>query len=254
MSRAPREKATLREKGQTNSRACRRPMTREDGEAPGGLNHLVQRNAEGALWMRKEVTVVLDSLAKENVMPRSLFPEIGIRATERSKNGKGFQRLEGKSTSRNTGSMSSPSGPLKDTDDEDMEDDETEFDDGRSQVRNIRDTRHPTANECKEHMATHRPYRSWCKVCVLGRGMSLPQRKSDAQEDMGAASPMSSLGLTRPEWRVECMSCAMRKWYVVVTSNMPRAITIAADLCMFGLVWCDADAKKKRKHISACSR
>ena len=39
----------------------------------------------------RKVTVVVDSEAAENVMPRSMFPEIGIRQTERSKNGKGFK-------------------------------------------------------------------------------------------------------------------------------------------------------------------
>ena len=34
---------------------------------------------------------MVDSRAAENVMPRSMFPEIGIRQTERSKNGKGFK-------------------------------------------------------------------------------------------------------------------------------------------------------------------
>ena len=35
--------------------------------------------------------MVVDSGAAKNVMPRSMFPEIGIRQTERSKNGKGFK-------------------------------------------------------------------------------------------------------------------------------------------------------------------
>ena len=34
---------------------------------------------------------MIDSGAAENVMPRSMFPEIGIRQTERFKNGKGFK-------------------------------------------------------------------------------------------------------------------------------------------------------------------
>ena len=34
---------------------------------------------------------MVDSGAAENVMPRSMFPEIGIRQKERSKNGKGFK-------------------------------------------------------------------------------------------------------------------------------------------------------------------
>ena len=65
----------------------------EDEQASSGLNHLVSRSAAGAQWTWKKVTVVVDSSAAENVMPRSMFPEIGIRQTERSKNGKGFKGL-----------------------------------------------------------------------------------------------------------------------------------------------------------------
>ena len=39
----------------------------------------------------EEGHVVVDSGAAENVMPRSMFPEMEIRQTERSKNGKGFK-------------------------------------------------------------------------------------------------------------------------------------------------------------------
>ena len=45
-------------------------------------------------------------------MPRSMFPEIGITQTERSKNGKGFNGREG--TSRLMGSKSCPSGQVAD--------------------------------------------------------------------------------------------------------------------------------------------
>ena len=58
------------------------------------------------------------------------------------------------------------------TDDEDMEDGEMRFDDGTA--RNIRDPGLPTAHEHQEHMTTHRPYRSWCKFCVMGRGVNVP--------------------------------------------------------------------------------
>ena len=63
----------------------------EGGQASGGLKHLVPRNAGGAQWTWKKVTVVVDSGAAQNVMPRSMFPEVSIRQTERSKNGKGFE-------------------------------------------------------------------------------------------------------------------------------------------------------------------
>ena len=64
----------------------------EGQQASGGLNHLLPRNAGGAQWTWKKVAMVVDSGAAENVMPRSMFPEIGMRQTERSKNGKGFKR------------------------------------------------------------------------------------------------------------------------------------------------------------------
>ena len=70
------------------------------------------------------------------------------------------------------------------TDDEDMEDGEMGIDDGSAQVRNIRDPGQPTAKEHQEHMTTHRPYRSWCKFCVMGRGVNVPHRRSDAQDDL----------------------------------------------------------------------
>ena len=52
------------------------------------LNQLVQRNAGGAQRTWEKATVVVDSRAAENVMPRSMFSEISTEETERSKNGK----------------------------------------------------------------------------------------------------------------------------------------------------------------------
>ena len=63
----------------------------EDEQVSRGLNHLVSRSAAGTQWTCKKVTLVVDSGAAENVMLRSMLPEIGIRQTERSKNGKGFK-------------------------------------------------------------------------------------------------------------------------------------------------------------------
>ena len=70
------------------------------------------------------------------------------------------------------------------TDDEDMEDGEMGFDDGSAKVRKIRDPGQPTVKEHQEHMTAHRPYRSWCKFCVMGRGVNAPHRRSDAQDDL----------------------------------------------------------------------
>ena len=34
----------------------------------------------------------------------------------------------------------------------------------------------PTDRQIEEHRATHLPYRSWCRWCVLGRGRGLQHR------------------------------------------------------------------------------
>ena len=73
------------------------------GKRPGDL---VSRIAGGAQWTWKKVTVVVDSGAAENVMPRSMFPEIGIRQTNRSKNGKAHQELRAVMTVRNSEGLS----------------------------------------------------------------------------------------------------------------------------------------------------
>ena len=65
-----------------------------------------------------------------------------------------------------------------------MEDGETGFDDGSAQVRNIRDQGQPTVKEHQEHMTTRRPHGSWFKFCVMGRGVSSPHGRSDAQDDV----------------------------------------------------------------------
>ena len=72
-------------------------LAEDDGEeqASGSLKHWVQRNAGGAQWTWKKVTVVVDSGAAETLMPKGMFPEISTRETERSKNGKRFKGTRG---------------------------------------------------------------------------------------------------------------------------------------------------------------
>ena len=56
------------------------------------LNYVAARRDSGRpQWAWRKVTVAVDSGAAENVMPRSMFPEISIEETERSMNGKGFK-------------------------------------------------------------------------------------------------------------------------------------------------------------------
>ena len=82
----PKRNRVTRWRKRSDPRPTFHYLTEDDGEeqAPAGLNHLVQPNAEEAQSMWKKVTVVVNSGAAENMMPRSLFAKIGIRATERS--------------------------------------------------------------------------------------------------------------------------------------------------------------------------
>ena len=43
----------------------------------------------------------------------------------------------------------------------------------------------PTKAEVYEHEVTHLPYRTWCKHCVKGRGVSTPHRKGNKEEKIG---------------------------------------------------------------------
>ena len=89
----PEKSRTTRRRERTDSRPAFHHLAEDDDDeqTPGGSNHLVSRDADGTQWIWKKVTVVVDSGVAENVMPKSMFPEIGIRQMDRSKNGKGFK-------------------------------------------------------------------------------------------------------------------------------------------------------------------
>ena len=68
---------------------------------------------EGAQWTWEKVTFFVDSEAAQNVMPKSMFPEISSEESERSQNGKGFDGPGGDHI-RITDSKSCPSELLRD--------------------------------------------------------------------------------------------------------------------------------------------
>ena len=68
------------------SQPCRRRRAGVSGAEPFGAT---KRSRSPGVW--KTITVVVDLGAAENVMPKSMFPEISAEETERSKNGKGFK-------------------------------------------------------------------------------------------------------------------------------------------------------------------
>ena len=86
---------------------------------------------------------------------------------------------------------------IGETDDEYMEDGETGFDDGSAPVRNLCDPEQPAESERRQHMNTHRPYRSWCKFCLMGRGVNSPHTRSDAQDDLEGVLHVSMDSLVR---------------------------------------------------------
>ena len=63
---------------------------------------------------------------------------------------------------------------------------------GISEVAAAHYTGQPTVKEHQELMATHRPYRSRCKFCVMGR-VNAPHRRSDGQDDLEGV-PHISMG------------------------------------------------------------
>ena len=96
------------------------------------------------------------------------------------------------------------------TDDEDMEDGESGFDDGSAQVRNIRDPGQPTANQ---HQRAH-DHTSTLQIMVQilcdGRGVNALHRRSDAQDDLEGVPHVSmDYGVSwREGIRGSCESCA----------------------------------------------
>ena len=48
----------------------------------------------------------------------------------------------------------------------------------------------PTREEVYEHEVTHLPFRSWCRHCVFGKGVSSPHQRPDKKEKIGITVSM----------------------------------------------------------------
>ena len=48
-------------------------------------------------------------------------------------------------------------------------------------------------------MTTHGPHRSWCKFCVMGRGVNAPHRRSDAQDGLEGVALAREIAQARQE-------------------------------------------------------
>ena len=83
MIRHHRGRASLKERALKKSRAWRRLTKKENG---AGLRRAESPGGEGEMTHDLHSTTSLKTMKA-----RSMFPDIGIRQTERSKNGKGFK-------------------------------------------------------------------------------------------------------------------------------------------------------------------
>ena len=45
-------------------------------------------------------------------------------------------------------------------------------------LKHARDVGSPSADQVESHRVTHLPYRSWCKHCIMGRGVGRPHSTS----------------------------------------------------------------------------
>ena len=69
----------------------------------------------------------------------------------------------------------------------------------------------PTLQEVLEHEKLHEPYRSWCRVCVAGRGQVIPHRSGE-----GSALPIVSLDygyIVERENALPILAGKSEKWY-----------------------------------------
>ena len=63
------------------------------------------------------------------------------------------------------------------------EDEDEGVEEGKVKMRMRRSPKEPTRAEVEAHRLTHLPYRSWCRHCVRGRGITEACRKEDYEED-----------------------------------------------------------------------
>ena len=51
-------------------------------------------------------------------------------------------------------------------------------------LKHATDVTSPSADQVERHRVSHRPYRSWCKQCVMGRGVGRPHATSSKESSV----------------------------------------------------------------------
>ena len=69
-----------------------------------------------------------------------------------------------------------------------------------SKANVVREGYAPTAQEVKQHMVNHLPFRSWCRHCVKGKAKGLPHRLKKKEDKEAEQVPLVSVDyMFRPE-------------------------------------------------------
>ena len=59
-----------------------------------------------------------------------------------------------------------------------------ELEEDTPDLKHATDVSSPTADQVERHRVSHLPYRSWCKQCVMGRGVGRPHTTSATESSI----------------------------------------------------------------------
>ena len=88
--------------------------------------------------------------------------------------------------------------PLEDTLEEGEVHVREELEEDTPDLKHATDVPNPTADQVEKHNVTHLPYRSWCKQCVMGRGVGRPHSNSSSESSIPIVG-MDYFFITNPQ-------------------------------------------------------
>ena len=74
--------------------------------------------------------------------------------------------------------------PLEDSLEEGEVHVEEESEEDAADLKHATDVKSPSADQVERHRVSHFPYRSWCKQCVMGRGVGRPHATSTTESSV----------------------------------------------------------------------
>ena len=61
---------------------------------------------------------------------------------------------------------------------------EEESEEDAAELKHATNIKYPSADQVERHRVSRVPYRSWCKQCVMGRGVGRPHAASTTESSM----------------------------------------------------------------------